>query len=52
IGVYNQLIYVLPEARAVIVKLSANRKYGTSPDEATNQDVENVACLRAIAESL
>jgi CubicO group peptidase (beta-lactamase class C family) len=52
LGVYNQLIYVLPAAGCVIVKLSANRRYGTSTLESVNRDVENVAFLRAIARSL
>lgn len=49
IGVYNQLVYVDPQTRTTIVKLSANRRYGTSPDEATNRDAENVEFLRAVA---
>jgi CubicO group peptidase (beta-lactamase class C family) len=48
IGVYNQLIYVDPSRRRVAVKLSANRAYGTTPDEATNRDHENVEFLRAL----
>ena len=52
IGVYNQLVYVHPESRSVIVKLSANRAYGTSSTEATNRDVENTAFLRSIARHL
>lgn len=52
IGVYNQLVYVHPESRSVIVKLSANRTYGTTTDEETNRDAENVAMLRGIARSL
>ncbi|UUU19166.1 serine hydrolase domain-containing protein [Streptomyces sp. DSM 40750] len=49
IGVYNQFVYVDPAARTTIVKLSANRRYGTSTEEATNRDMETVAFLRAIA---
>jgi CubicO group peptidase (beta-lactamase class C family) len=49
IGVYNQLVYVDPATRSTIVKLSANRAYGTSDDESTNRDLENVELLRAIA---
>ncbi len=49
VGVYNQFVYVDPQTRTTIVKLSANRQYGTSPDEATNRDMENVALLRAVA---
>jgi CubicO group peptidase (beta-lactamase class C family) len=48
-GVLNQLVYVDPGTRTTIVKLSANRKFGTSHDEATNRDMENLEFLRAIA---
>ncbi|MGW0828451.1 serine hydrolase domain-containing protein [Streptomyces sp. NPDC002845] len=50
IGVYNQFVYVDPTARTTIVKLSANRRYGTSTEESTNRDMETVAFLRAIAQ--
>ena len=49
IGVLNQLVYVNPETATTIVKLSANRNYGTSDLESTNRDIENVEFLRAIA---
>jgi CubicO group peptidase (beta-lactamase class C family) len=49
LGVYNQLVYVDPSAGSTIVKLSANRAYGTSDEESTNRDLENVEFLRAIA---
>jgi CubicO group peptidase (beta-lactamase class C family) len=49
IGVYNQLVYVNPDLGTTIVKLSANRRYGTSVDEETNRDIENVEFLRAVA---
>ena len=49
IGIYNQFVYVHPQARTVIVKLSANRAYGTSSEERTNREMENLAVLRAIA---
>ncbi|OAA77258.1 Beta-lactamase/transpeptidase-like protein [Akanthomyces lecanii RCEF 1005] len=52
IGVLNQLVYVNPDKNTTIVKLSANRKYGTSPREDTNRDSENVEFLRAIAASI
>ncbi|MDX3191285.1 serine hydrolase [Streptomyces sp. MN03-5084-2B] len=48
-GVLNQLVYVDPGTSTTIVKLSANRHYGTSHDEATNRDMENLEFLRAIA---
>lgn len=50
IGILNQLVYVDPTTRTTIVKLSANRQYGTTTEEATNRDVENVEFLRAIAQ--
>lgn len=52
IGVLNQCVYVNPEKKTTIVKLSANRKYGTSSEERTNRDTENVELLRAIAASI
>uniref|UniRef100_A0A060T3G0 ARAD1A15026p n=1 Tax=Blastobotrys adeninivorans TaxID=409370 RepID=A0A060T3G0_BLAAD len=52
IGVLNQLVYVNPEKNVTIVKLSANRRYGTSPDEDTNRNSENVEFLRAISATI
>ena len=52
IGVYNQFVFVNPEKRSVIVKLSANRTYGTSPGEATNREEETLAFLRAINDGI
>ncbi len=52
IGVYNQNIYVHPPSGAVIVKLSANRTYGTSTEEATNKEGETATFLRNIALAL
>lgn len=49
IGVYNQFVYVDPTARTTIVKLSANRRYGTSAKESTNREMETVTFLRALA---
>jgi hypothetical protein len=49
LGVYNQIVYVDPTTRTTIVKLSANRAYGTSDEESTNRDLENVELLRVIA---
>jgi CubicO group peptidase (beta-lactamase class C family) len=49
IGIYNQFVYVHPSTGVVIVKLSANRAYGTSPDERTNREIETLAFLRHIA---
>jgi len=52
IGVYNQFVYVDPSRGIVIVKLSANRKYGTTPNEAENREEETLWFLRALAKSL
>ena len=52
IGVYNQFVYVDPSRDVVIVKLSANRRYGTTTNEAENQEMETIEFLRAIAKSL
>ena len=52
IGVYNQFIFVDPSRDAVIVKLSANRAYGTSPDEGINRERETVEFLRTLAKNL
>jgi CubicO group peptidase (beta-lactamase class C family) len=48
IGVYNQFVYVSPTKKTVVVKLSANRMYGTSDDESTNRELETIAFLRAL----
>jgi CubicO group peptidase (beta-lactamase class C family) len=50
IGVYNQFVYVSPTTKTVVVKLSANRMYGTSDDESTNRELETIAFLRRLAE--
>jgi CubicO group peptidase (beta-lactamase class C family) len=50
IGVYNQFVYVDPASDTTIVKLSANRRYGTSTEEYTNRELETIALLRAIAQ--
>lgn len=52
IGVYNQFVYVDSSRNVTIVKLSANRAYGTSPGEETNREMETIAFLRAIAAGL
>ncbi|GAA6154236.1 serine hydrolase domain-containing protein [Pseudoteredinibacter isoporae] len=50
IGVYNQFIYINPSRNLVIVKLSANPRYGTSNDEASNREMETIEFLRAIGQ--
>ena len=50
IGIYNQFIHVNRSRGVVIVKLSCNRAYGTTPHEATNREIETIAFLRKIAQ--
>lgn len=50
IGVYNQFIYVAPEANKVIVKLSANSAYGTPDDENAASEFESIEFFRAITD--
>ena len=48
IGVYTQFIYVSPENNTVVVKLSANRIYGTSDEISTLSEEETVSFLKAV----
>lgn len=43
---------IRPAKKAVIVRLSANRHYGTSTKESTNRNSKDRAFLRAIAATL
>lgn len=52
IGVYNQFIYINPSHDLVIVKLSANRAYGTTGKQDTYREVESLEYFRAIAKEL
>jgi len=52
VGVYNQFIYVDPASGVTVVKLSANRGYGTAADMSADQDAECIEYLRAIARTL
>jgi len=52
IGVYNQYIYVDPARHIVIVKSSANPRYGLSADDSDNKDLENISALQAISAAL
>jgi hypothetical protein len=52
IGIYNQFVFVNPKKRSILVKLSANRAYGTSPDERANREEETLAVLRAINDGI
>ncbi len=51
VGVYNQFVYVDPTAGVTIVKLSANRSYGTTEDEPENREGETMEFLRAVAQA-
>lgn len=52
IGVYNQFIYVNPTRELVIVKLSANSAYGTTPDESSSREFETIEFFRAIGKQV
>ncbi len=49
IGVYNQFVYVHPAHEVTVVKLSANRAYGTTTAEAQNREGETLAFLKHCA---
>ena len=48
IGVYNQFIYVSPESKMVIVKLSANSNYGTSKDLNAVSELETIEFFKTL----
>lgn len=50
IGVYNQFIFVNPMDGVVIVKLSANSDYGSTPDESSYRELETIEMFRAIVD--
>jgi CubicO group peptidase (beta-lactamase class C family) len=50
IGVYNQFVFVNPTDGAVIVKLSANSDYGSTPDESSYRELETIEMFRAIVD--
>ena len=52
IGIYNQHVYVDPPSGAVIVKLSANRRYGMSHLEEDNKSGQTYTLFRAIVDAL
>lgn len=52
IGVYNQFIYVNPTHKVVIVKLSANSGYGTTPDDSSWREMETLSLFRSIVTSV
>jgi CubicO group peptidase (beta-lactamase class C family) len=49
IGVYNQFVYVHPAHEVTVVKLSANRAYGTTTAEEQNREGETLAFLEHCA---
>lgn len=49
-GIYNQRIYVDPDKKVTIVKLSANPRFGLSMGEADNRPAELRHFLRTIAD--
>lgn len=49
IGVYNQFVYVNPAKGVVIVKLSANPRYGETNDESSYREFETMELFRATA---
>lgn len=51
IGVYNQFVFVEPTSRTVVVKLSANRTYGSSTLNKDNLEIENLALLKCLVET-
>ena len=48
IGVYNQFVYVSPKNNMVVVKLSANRIYGTSEEVSKLSELEGISFLKAV----
>ena len=48
IGVYNQFVFVNPQRNVVIVKLSANPKYGLTNDESSYRELESFEFFRSI----
>ena len=51
-GVYNQSIWIDKSNGVVIVKLSANRRYGTSPAERDHRGAETIAFLRHLSQTI
>ena len=48
IGVYNQFIYVAPQAEKVIVKLSANSLFGTSAEANAKSVAESISFFKSV----
>ena len=52
IGVYNQYVYVDPDRQAVVVRLAANPRYGTTPDHSGDEDEASIKFMRAAVDQL
>ena len=52
IGIYNQYVHVDPMTESVIVKLSANRTYGTATTEEADMEGANDAFFAAVVAAL
>ena len=51
-GIYNQFVYVNPARHLVIAKISANRRYGLTADEASGRQDAHIAFFHAIERQL
>lgn len=51
-GVYNQYVYVDPAAGVTVVKLSADRRYGTADAEHAHREGQSLELLRALVRSV
>ncbi|NER16604.1 serine hydrolase domain-containing protein [Spongiivirga citrea] len=47
-GIYNQMIYINPGEKIVIVKTAANNNYGTTNDESSFKEQESLAFIHAV----
>lgn len=52
VGIYNQFIYVNRSRGVVIVKLSANPRFGLSKEDKDNRELETFCFFRAVASAL
>lgn len=50
-GVYNQYVFVDPAAGVTVVKLSANRRYGTVDAEHAHREGQSLELLRALVQT-
>ena len=52
VGIYNQYVHIDPPSSSVIVKLSANRRYGTDNTQAASRDIETARFFNAVIDAL